>query len=118
MLRGGATPVVTEGRATRAMSAPEATALYGEESRNPHRSVPRATYVSLSLITVFYLFTPSWPGASPRTSPPTTTTPRSPAPGTRQTPHLRAGLRQRLTPDRDPAADRGPPPGDAARRDP
>ena len=37
----------------------EATALYGEESRNPHRSVPRATYISLALITVFYLFT-SW----------------------------------------------------------
>ena len=41
----------------------EATALYGEESRNPHRSVPRATYISLALITVFYLFT-SWAAIS------------------------------------------------------
>src|SRR5215469_13490543 len=41
----------------------EATALYGEESRNPRRSVPRATYISLALITVFYLFT-SWAAIS------------------------------------------------------
>jgi amino acid transporter len=40
----------------------EATALYGEETRNPHRSVPRATYISL---------------------------PRSPAPRTRRTPRAR-----------------------------
>ncbi len=41
----------------------EATALYGEESRNPHRSVPRVTYISLALITVFYLVT-SWAAIS------------------------------------------------------
>ena len=41
----------------------EATALYGEETRNPRRSVPRATYISLALITVFYLFT-SWAAIS------------------------------------------------------
>lgn len=35
----------------------EATALYGEEARNPRRSVPRATYIALALITVFYLVT-------------------------------------------------------------
>ncbi|GIH02052.1 amino acid permease [Rhizocola hellebori] len=32
----------------------ESAALYGEESRNPTRSVPRATYASISVITVFY----------------------------------------------------------------
>ncbi|ATY11270.1 APC family permease [Amycolatopsis sp. AA4] len=37
----------------------EATALYGEEARNPRRSVPRATYLALAIITVFYLIT-SW----------------------------------------------------------
>ncbi|MEU1601057.1 APC family permease [Streptomyces sp. NPDC005708] len=41
----------------------EATALYGEESRDPRRTVPRATYVSLALITVFYLFT-TWAAIS------------------------------------------------------
>ena len=37
----------------------EATALYGEEARETHRSVPRATYIALAVITVFYLVT-SW----------------------------------------------------------
>jgi len=32
----------------------EATAIYGEESADPRRSVPLATYVSVSLITVFF----------------------------------------------------------------
>ncbi len=41
----------------------EATALYGEEARNPRRSVPRATYVSLALITGFYLVT-TWAAIS------------------------------------------------------
>ncbi len=41
----------------------EATALYGEEARNPRRSVPRATYVSLAIITVFYLCT-TWAAIS------------------------------------------------------
>ncbi len=35
----------------------EATALYGEEARDPRHSVPRATYVALSAITIFYLLT-------------------------------------------------------------
>jgi amino acid transporter len=37
----------------------ESSAIYGEEARNPERSVPRATYLSIVLITVFFLFT-SW----------------------------------------------------------
>jgi amino acid transporter len=32
----------------------EATAIYGEESENPQRSVPLATYASVTLITVFF----------------------------------------------------------------
>jgi amino acid transporter len=32
----------------------EATAIYGEEARNPERTVPRATYVAVILIAVFY----------------------------------------------------------------
>ena len=35
----------------------EATALYGEEAKNPRRAVPRATYIALAVITVFYLVT-------------------------------------------------------------
>jgi amino acid transporter len=35
----------------------ESAALYGEESRNPKRSIPLATYAALILITVFYGFT-------------------------------------------------------------
>lgn len=35
----------------------EATALYGEEARDPKRSVPRATYIALATIAVFYLVT-------------------------------------------------------------
>jgi amino acid transporter len=37
----------------------ESAALYGEESRNPKRSVPLATYLSVIVITVFYALT-SW----------------------------------------------------------
>jgi amino acid transporter len=37
----------------------ESAALYGEESRNPRRSVPLATYLSVGVITVFYALT-SW----------------------------------------------------------
>lgn len=37
----------------------EAAALYGEETENPRRSVPRATYSAVALITVFYGVT-SW----------------------------------------------------------
>lgn len=37
----------------------ESSALYGEEVRNPKRSIPRATYMSLFLITTFFFFT-SW----------------------------------------------------------
>lgn len=35
----------------------EATAIYGEESREPHRTVPRATYLAVILITVIFGFT-------------------------------------------------------------
>jgi cation diffusion facilitator CzcD-associated flavoprotein CzcO/amino acid transporter len=35
----------------------ESAALYGEESKDPTKSVPLATYASLALIAVFYLFT-------------------------------------------------------------
>lgn len=41
----------------------EATALYGEEARDPRRSVPRATYLSLGVITFFYLAT-TWAAIS------------------------------------------------------
>jgi amino acid transporter len=37
----------------------ESAALYGEEARNPRRSVPLATYSSVVIIAVFYTFT-SW----------------------------------------------------------
>jgi amino acid transporter len=35
----------------------EATAIYGEESRDPHRTVPRATYLAVIAITVIFGFT-------------------------------------------------------------
>jgi amino acid transporter len=35
----------------------EATAIYGEEARNPARTVPRATYIAIGTIAVFYLLT-------------------------------------------------------------
>ncbi|NMN99958.1 APC family permease [Gordonia sp. TBRC 11910] len=41
----------------------EATSLYGEEARDPRRSVPRATYLSLAVITVFYVLI-SWAAIS------------------------------------------------------
>jgi amino acid transporter len=37
----------------------ESAALYGEETKNPERSIPRATYVALIVIGVFYVIT-SW----------------------------------------------------------
>lgn len=37
----------------------ESAALYGEEARDPERSVPRATYIAVSLIALFYGFV-SW----------------------------------------------------------
>ena len=37
----------------------ESAALYGEESKNPRRSIPLATYVSVMVITLFYALT-SW----------------------------------------------------------
>ncbi|MFF8432336.1 APC family permease [Streptomyces sp. NPDC016566] len=37
----------------------EATAIYSEEARDPHKTVPRATYLAVVLITVFFAFT-SW----------------------------------------------------------
>lgn len=35
----------------------EATTLYGEEARDRHVTIPRATYVAVLLITAFYVFT-------------------------------------------------------------
>lgn len=35
----------------------EATALYGEEAREPHKTVPRATYWAVGLITAFFALT-------------------------------------------------------------
>ncbi|MER6560757.1 APC family permease [Streptomyces sp. NPDC001027] len=37
----------------------EATAIYGEEAREPRRTVPRATYLSVAVVTGFFAFT-SW----------------------------------------------------------
>jgi amino acid transporter len=37
----------------------EATTIYSEEAREPHRTVPRATYASVLIIGLFYMFT-SW----------------------------------------------------------
>ena len=37
----------------------EATAIYGEEAREPRRTVPRATYLSVVVVTGFFAFT-SW----------------------------------------------------------
>ncbi len=37
----------------------EATAIYGEEAREPRRTVPRATYLSVAVVTCFFAFT-SW----------------------------------------------------------
>ncbi|MFE9172855.1 APC family permease [Streptomyces kebangsaanensis] len=37
----------------------EATAIYGEEARNPRRTVPRATYLSVLVVTGFFALT-SW----------------------------------------------------------
>jgi amino acid transporter len=35
----------------------ESAALYGEETRNPERSIPRATYIAVTTVGVFYIFT-------------------------------------------------------------
>jgi amino acid transporter len=37
----------------------EATAIYGEETKDPHRTTPKATYIAVALITAFYTLT-SW----------------------------------------------------------
>jgi amino acid transporter len=37
----------------------ESAALYGEETRDPRKTVPRATYLSVTVISVFY-FLSSW----------------------------------------------------------
>ncbi|WP_151478724.1 APC family permease [Streptomyces albicerus] len=37
----------------------EATAIYGEEARDPKKTVPRATYLSVAVVTAFFAFT-SW----------------------------------------------------------
>jgi amino acid transporter len=41
----------------------EATALYSEEAKDPHKTVPRATYISIAIITGFYLLT-TWAAIS------------------------------------------------------
>jgi len=35
----------------------EATAIYGEEAKDPARTVPRATYIAIAAIAIFYLLT-------------------------------------------------------------
>jgi amino acid transporter len=35
----------------------EATAIFGEEARDPRRTIPRATFVAVTLIAIFYAFT-------------------------------------------------------------
>jgi amino acid transporter len=35
----------------------ESAALYGEETKNPERSIPRATYIAVCSVGVFYVFT-------------------------------------------------------------
>lgn len=35
----------------------EATAIFGEEARDPKRTIPRATYIAVTVIAVFYAFT-------------------------------------------------------------
>jgi amino acid transporter len=37
----------------------EATVIFGEEARDPRRTIPRATYIAVLLIAVFYAFV-SW----------------------------------------------------------
>lgn len=37
----------------------EATTIYSEEARDPHKTVPRATYISVVIIGIFYMLT-SW----------------------------------------------------------
>ena len=37
----------------------ESAALYGEETKNPERSIPRATYIAVLTVGIFYIFT-SW----------------------------------------------------------
>ena len=35
----------------------EATTIYGEEARDPERTIPRATYLSILMIGIFFVFT-------------------------------------------------------------
>ena len=35
----------------------EATAIFGEEAKDPRRTVPRATYIAIGAIALFYLLT-------------------------------------------------------------
>lgn len=37
----------------------EATAIFGEEAKDPARTIPRATYIAIAIITIFYAFC-SW----------------------------------------------------------
>jgi amino acid transporter len=55
----GGAPGVALMFAVASMFGFEATAIYGEEAREPRRTVPRATYLSVAVITGFLAFT-SW----------------------------------------------------------
>ncbi|MFI6048814.1 APC family permease [Streptomyces violascens] len=55
----GGAPGVALMFAVASMFGFEATAIYGEEARDPHRTVPRATYLSIVVVTAFFAFT-SW----------------------------------------------------------
>lgn len=35
----------------------ESTTIYGEEARNPHKTIPRATYIAIAIIGIFYTVT-------------------------------------------------------------
>nr|WP_206441335.1 APC family permease [Streptomyces boncukensis] len=53
------TPGVALMFAVASMIGFEATAIYGEEAREPRRTVPRATYLAVAVVTGFFAFT-SW----------------------------------------------------------
>ena len=52
-------PGVALSFAIAAMFGFEATAIYGEEAKEPRRTVPRATYLAVAVVTIFFAFV-SW----------------------------------------------------------
>jgi amino acid transporter len=52
-------PGVALSFAIAAMFGFEATAIYGEEAREPRKTVPRATYLAVAVVTIFFAFV-SW----------------------------------------------------------